>query len=781
MITVLMGFTMSDAGQVMLDGSFGTSGSLTGPSYDIPASVGKTVGNNLFHSFSQFDLSSTDIATFSGPDSIQNILSRVTGMSRSSIDGTIQSTIPGANFYFMNPNGVMFGPNAKVDVSGSFVVTTANYIKLADGGRFDASNPADDTLMTAHPAAFGFLGPEPAAIELLGPGGQDPPPVLALVPDGETIALIGGQILIVNEELDAPSGRVALVSLGSDGEIEFDTESIGAAVDTSDFSELGDLIIEDLSVVLVSGDPGGRVIFAAENVTLQNNVFIFAEAGGAQDGLGVEINARDGLTLLSGALIQAGTADVSRGGDIRLSAGSVHLDGQAETGGSGAVITTGSLGAGRSGDIVVETGLLLLENGAGIQAIAGGTGDGGNIDITASTILLDGHGFDARISADTFFEGLGGSITIHADTIEIVNLGDILAQTHGLSTGGNIEITTKSLNLRNQGHISASTDGPGIGGSINITASSISIDGGGDSSLLTGIAATAGGGFFGGGGDGGDIFLHSGADGMLLIDVANGGQISVTSGSDGGDGGDITIETGRISLRNQSSIQAAAVGAGSAGGILLSMSDTLLLEQGSSISVSADQSSGGDIHVNAGNDIRLKDSQITAQAFQDGGSITLLVPATTDGVKLSGQSQVNLLNSQITAAAAQGNGGNVTIDPQFVILDHSQILASAIVGNGGNIDITTKFLLSSASVIDASSQFGLQGSVEVTAPDVDLSGSLLPLSGSLVDAASQLQERCAVRLPDDASSFVVVGSGGTPVEPDNLIPSFPLGGAKRER
>ena len=150
-------------------------------------------------------------------------------------------------------------------------------------------------------------------------------------------------------------------------------------------------------------------------------------------------------------------------------------------------------------------------------------------------------------------------------------------------------------------------------------------------------------------------------------------------------------------------------------------------------------------------------------------------------MKLSGESQVNLVNSQITAAAVEGNGGNVTIDPQFVILDHSQILASAIVGNGGNIDITTKFLLSSASVIDASSQFGLQGSVEVTAPDVDLSGSLLPLSGSLVDAASQLQERCAVRLPDDASSFVVVGSGGTPVEPDNLIPSFPLGGAKRER
>src|SRR5947207_2086962 len=86
------------AGQVTLDGSFGTSGALAGPNYAIPASVGKTVGNNLFHSFGQFSLSQGDVATFSGPSNIQNILTRVTGGSVSSIDGTIQSTIPGANF-----------------------------------------------------------------------------------------------------------------------------------------------------------------------------------------------------------------------------------------------------------------------------------------------------------------------------------------------------------------------------------------------------------------------------------------------------------------------------------------------------------------------------------------------------------------------------------------------------------------------------------------------------------------------------------------------------------
>src|SRR5688572_6928174 len=95
----VLGLGLLDAcgGQVVLDGKFGTSGSLNGPNYGIGANVGRTAGNNLFHSFSQFDLVPGDIATFSGPANIQNILSRVTGDGPSAIDGTIRSTIAGAN------------------------------------------------------------------------------------------------------------------------------------------------------------------------------------------------------------------------------------------------------------------------------------------------------------------------------------------------------------------------------------------------------------------------------------------------------------------------------------------------------------------------------------------------------------------------------------------------------------------------------------------------------------------------------------------------------------
>src|SRR5947208_6481441 len=86
-ILLAAGFETSRA-QVVLDGKFGSTGPLAGPNYDISSGLGTTRGNNLFHSFSQFDLKAGDIATFTGPGNIQNILSRVTGGSASSIDGT---------------------------------------------------------------------------------------------------------------------------------------------------------------------------------------------------------------------------------------------------------------------------------------------------------------------------------------------------------------------------------------------------------------------------------------------------------------------------------------------------------------------------------------------------------------------------------------------------------------------------------------------------------------------------------------------------------------------
>jgi filamentous hemagglutinin family protein len=118
--------------QVVVDNSFGSSGALNGPNFKIPDTLGKTVGGNLFHSFNEFSLQSGQLATFTGPDSIQNILGRVTGGKVSELDGLIQSEIADANLYLLNPKGFLFGENAKVDVDGAFTVSTRESINLGD-------------------------------------------------------------------------------------------------------------------------------------------------------------------------------------------------------------------------------------------------------------------------------------------------------------------------------------------------------------------------------------------------------------------------------------------------------------------------------------------------------------------------------------------------------------------------------------------------------------------------------------------------------------------------
>src|SRR5215472_7052832 len=156
------------AQRVTIDGRFSPAQTLVGPNYAITAGLGKQVGGNLFHSFGQFGLATGESASFSGPATVSNVIGRVTGGNPSGIDGRVQSTIAGANLYLINPSGIVFGPNATVNVSGSFHVSTADYLKMSDGAKFQATNPNGSTLSAAPPAAFGFLTASPAKISVNG-------------------------------------------------------------------------------------------------------------------------------------------------------------------------------------------------------------------------------------------------------------------------------------------------------------------------------------------------------------------------------------------------------------------------------------------------------------------------------------------------------------------------------------------------------------------------------------------------------------------------------------
>ena len=238
--------------KITLDGSLGPKGPLGGPDYVIGADLGQVRGSNLFHSFGEFNVLTGESATFTGPNAIENILGRVTGGSQSFIDGLLRSEISGANLFLLNPSGVLFGPNATLEVSGSFYVSTADYLRLADGGIFSADLSQESVLTVAPPEAFGYLGENPASISVEGSRLE--------VPEGKGLSLVGGEVRMVGGKLLAPGGRIDVASVASAGEVVPNPPGQVPDLKEDGFERLGRIDLSQKALVATSGSGGGTVL-----------------------------------------------------------------------------------------------------------------------------------------------------------------------------------------------------------------------------------------------------------------------------------------------------------------------------------------------------------------------------------------------------------------------------------------------------------------------------------------------------------------------------------------
>ena len=218
-------------GEVVLDGTLGTTGSLPGPNFVIEAPLGQQVGDNLFHSFERFNLNPTESATFTGPATINNVINRVTGGQPSHINGLFRSQIPYANFYFINPAGILFGQQAQIDVPASLYLSTADYLQLGTTGQFNATLPNNTLLSVAAPTAFGFLDqPSPITIQnsqlnLISPTDANQAIQRTANPN-HTFAFIGGNITIQDSILNTFGNNINLVSVDSAGEAPVDLRQL---------------------------------------------------------------------------------------------------------------------------------------------------------------------------------------------------------------------------------------------------------------------------------------------------------------------------------------------------------------------------------------------------------------------------------------------------------------------------------------------------------------------------------------------------------------------------
>jgi len=160
--TLFLAVGESVLAQIVPDNTLGAEGSVVTPNVNIQGiqgdqiDGGATRGANLFHSFGEFNVGEGRGAYFANPTGIENILTRVTGGNPFNILGRL-GVLGGANLFLLNPNGIVFGPSASLDVQGSFIATTANAIQFSNGEVFSASTPsAPSSLLTVNPSAFFF-------------------------------------------------------------------------------------------------------------------------------------------------------------------------------------------------------------------------------------------------------------------------------------------------------------------------------------------------------------------------------------------------------------------------------------------------------------------------------------------------------------------------------------------------------------------------------------------------------------------------------------------------
>jgi len=518
-------------------------------------------GQNLFHSFGQFNIGAGDTANFSNDSGLatSNILGRVTGGQISNVFGTIQTTDFGsANLFLMNPAGWIFGPSAQLNVGGSFHATTADYIKLGNNGVFFADPARDSSLTSSPPSAFGFLSTNPGSIEVQT-GGIDfntfQPAALLQVPDGQTLSLVGGNAAgsdvpgVHVGALDAsspgyllaPAGRVNLVSVASAGEAAFD----GKGFTVDGFNQLGTVKVGPGSIVDAKEIfiRGGRLII--EDGVLLPGAFAaelsFVGLSPLPDGGQVNIKVTDDVTI-------TGTTNEP----LTFAPPGIFVY-------SGDPLGNSISPAAKVPDINIDAGSVSISGFSGIQAQRNAPGETGNVSINANQVNVGSGGSIVLINA---IDGNGPSLTINAKNVEISGDGSngpftgfegIAAQ--GLrnpvypftgteaqlltANSGNITINaSENLNVSGLGQITTDSRNFGRAGNITINAGNVLVAGNGDpQSALIGSQSNFAG-------DSGNIGINA----TGTITVKDGGRITSASLGSGNAGNVSLVAGGPITL-----------------------------------------------------------------------------------------------------------------------------------------------------------------------------------------------------------------------------------------
>jgi filamentous hemagglutinin family protein len=757
--------------QIESDRSLGSESSevIPLPNQPIDAILGGAKrGSNLFHSFREFNVSEGRGAYFLQPVGVENILIRVTGTNPSNILGTLGvAGNANANLFFINPNGIIFGSNASLDIQGSFVATTANAIGFGDRGFFSASEPNAPTLLTVNPSAFLFdqIARERASIENnsiasagLDPSGQSQAFGLR-VADGQSLLLLGGDINLNAGSLNAFGGRVELGAINGEGTVRLNTEGNNFGLSFPDNVARADVSLTNGARVNVSAGGGGSIaidarnfeisgqsglggqsglragimqglgstraqagditIQATENVTIQGGTFagsfpsfIFNEVsfGGVGNAGDIIINARS-LSLIDAALVSSTTFGQGEGGNLIVNAtDSVRLVTSLVGGPVSNALFSQTGSSGKGGDLRIDTKNLIVRDGADISSTTFGQGAGGNLRIdTKNLIVRDG----AVITSDTAGQGAGGNLTVNAtESIQLIGTSvngfvssSLLSETESSGDAGNLRIDTKNLIVRNGAVISSGTTSQGGGGNLTVNAT--------DSIQLTGTSTNG--------------FVSS----ALFSQTEN-----------SGDAGNLTIDTRNLIVRDGAQVRSGTTSQGGGGSLTVNATDSIQLIGTSAVSqtpsyltfpsglLSLAQSPGstgraGDLRIDTKNLIVRDGAQISSGTLGQGAGGILTVNA-ADSIRLLGESANGVtVSSLFTETRSTGRAGDLRIDTKNLIVRDGAQISSGTLGQGAGgiltVNVTDSVRLIGRSTDDrtglfssASNDGGEAGNINMT-------------------------------------------------------------------
>ncbi|MEA5551830.1 S-layer family protein [Anabaena cylindrica UHCC 0172] len=734
--------------QVTSDGTTHTLVNQSGNNFNILNGIEK--GNNLFHSFSNFSVPTGAWATFdlTNTPNITTIFSRVTGGNVSNIDGLIQ-TLNGnhpASLFLMNPNGIVFGENASLNIGGSFVGTTAESIQFADGTefKFSAVNASGTPLLTMSVPVGLQMGQNSGDIQIQGNGHQltgggftpvirDNTQSTLEVNSGKAIALVGQNLNLSGGVLTAENGRIELGAVKA-GTVNINSTSSDFQLDYANIEDFGDIQLVNQSLVDASGLNSRGIQLQGQNISLKDGSAALIQTVGSQAPSSIRVRATGSLDL---------SGDVRTAPDVGIVTGVISSR-----------LMTETLGKGKGADIDVFAGDLLLNDGGIILARTYGFDSGGNInvnivrDIQINRVSPLNLIATSGIATPTFGSGQSGNINITASNLTITDGGLIISNNFGKGDTGNVNVNvSKTIEVKGiypitlaPANISSSVFGQGNGGHLNINTSRLILDNNGSVSAAT---------------------LNSGAGGNLTINASE--SIELSNGSisaaapilpitlrqafglpdrPSGNAGNATINTPKLQIDNGSLVTVNNEGLGN-GGILTINANSLRLNNQGKLIANTASGEGGNINLNLKSDLILRNNSLIS-----------------------------------TEAQGTGNGGNITINSPVIIgLENSDIIANAVDGNGGNINITTQSIfglefrnqLTPENDITASSQFGVSGTVQINNFGIDPNSGLIELPTNLVDSSQKVAAGCADT--SSSSSFVATGRGGIPQNPTQEVRS----------